>query len=1089
MDLRGRLTRASWLAWFAIALMTTIAGRLGAQPLDARLTAASLERVLGLEHASPEAWRALTDELDNAALAFTDLLFRVAAEAEVGGHVERAERFRSSAEHLAEVSAHGSRDTSAFEELLAFHQATTTETRREVAAIHALLFETLQRIGDPTLEAGEIEQRARAAGEMARRVGYRRAIAEAMYLEVSAHRLQRRSGLAPQFDEVEARIAEVGDDYLMLLASLSRGSWEFSLGELARAERAYERARALMSSAPAALRIESLTGGALSQSHQGRVEAGILLLREAFEQSRRPGAHALDQITLTGANLAQSLVLAGRVPEALDVCRQAEQGYRGQQEDYYYKLQRVKAYALFHAGRVEEAMSQLSGLIVIFGELGNQEQQAIARMQLGLMCFERGHYHAALFQFAQLESTLPEIELPSLEIARNDYHLGRVYDVLGKHEVARSYYERGLDRSQSRGATNLSMGIRRQLIRRALISGRVADLKAGLLELEAIEVDEVDRAEHESIRGELLANLGRDEEALTAFTRSLATATGALNQIKARINRTQILIKLGRLEEAEAALSKAGDPDVPEDELWSGIFGEVRARIHLRRGESDEAIESLERSAQGFDEIRSALSRTSDRLTFSAQLGLANEALVALCHDHPDTADRMERAFRASERGHARTLHDALRQGRVPYPAGERIATALRRIAHLRGGSTGAQRLVPDRGALTRALSELQEAADDPIQAPGSVFGAHPVSLAEAQALAARLDVEIFEYFLGDRRAFLLRVSADEVSFQELPPPAQIASEVQKLRACFDDLAAYRDLFVGSARRLGRALLPEGTWPERVVIVPHGSLFSLPFDVLLTDEPPADGPLPFLIRSSEITLAPSVSAFAALQSTTRRKAVHRALLVGDPIVADSTSTAPGRVATRRPVGRLDHAAREFEAAQSFFEPGSVASYRGIGATEASVKEHLEEAQEIHLVCHGSLDERSPLLSGLWFVPGAGQDGFLSVAEVQALETRADVVILSACVTARGHTVRWDGVHGLTRAFFLAGARRVVASLWGVEDAATADLMTRFYEHRRDGQDVSTALHRAKLELLEAGKEPVTWAGFIVQGASSRCADE
>jgi CHAT domain-containing protein len=152
---------------------------------------------------------------------------------------------------------------------------------------------------------------------------------------------------------------------------------------------------------------------------------------------------------------------------------------------------------------------------------------------------------------------------------------------------------------------------------------------------------------------------------------------------------------------------------------------------------------------------------------------------------------------------------------------------------------------------------------------------------------------------------------------------------------------------------------------------------------------------------------------------------------------------------------------------------------------------------LHLAAHGCLDERFPLNSALALTPpvatpppgsAEGRDnGLLQAWEIfEGLRLDADLVVLSACDSALGREVAGEGLLGLTRAFQYAGARSVVASLWQVPDAATADLMVAFHRHLRQGRSQGEALAAAQAELAAgaAGPEaeaPYFWAGFQLFG--------
>jgi CHAT domain-containing protein len=147
---------------------------------------------------------------------------------------------------------------------------------------------------------------------------------------------------------------------------------------------------------------------------------------------------------------------------------------------------------------------------------------------------------------------------------------------------------------------------------------------------------------------------------------------------------------------------------------------------------------------------------------------------------------------------------------------------------------------------------------------------------------------------------------------------------------------------------------------------------------------------------------------------------------------------------------------------------------------------------IHFSTHGVLNAKQPELSGLVFSlvdeRGQPQDGFLRLHEIYNLKLNADLVVLSACQTALGEDVRGEGLVGLTRGFMYAGAPRVVASLWQVDDAASAYLMKRFYSGMlQENLTPAAALRRAQIDVMsrKQWQAPYYWAAFVLQGEWSR----
>jgi CHAT domain-containing protein len=149
---------------------------------------------------------------------------------------------------------------------------------------------------------------------------------------------------------------------------------------------------------------------------------------------------------------------------------------------------------------------------------------------------------------------------------------------------------------------------------------------------------------------------------------------------------------------------------------------------------------------------------------------------------------------------------------------------------------------------------------------------------------------------------------------------------------------------------------------------------------------------------------------------------------------------------------------------------------------------LSRYRIIHFATHGLLNSEHPELSGLvlslFDENGKTQDGFLRMDEIFNLRLPADLVVLSACQTALGKEIKGEGLVGLTRGFMYAGAARVVASLWQVDDEATSQLMWRFYRGMlKEGLRPAAALREAQIEMSQSSRwsSPYYWAGFVIQG--------
>jgi CHAT domain-containing protein len=149
---------------------------------------------------------------------------------------------------------------------------------------------------------------------------------------------------------------------------------------------------------------------------------------------------------------------------------------------------------------------------------------------------------------------------------------------------------------------------------------------------------------------------------------------------------------------------------------------------------------------------------------------------------------------------------------------------------------------------------------------------------------------------------------------------------------------------------------------------------------------------------------------------------------------------------------------------------------------------LSQYRILHFATHGLLNSERPELSGLVFSlidrEGKPQDGFLRLHKVYKLQLNADLIVLSACETGLGKEIKGEGLIGLTRGFMYSGAPRVVASLWNVDDLATAELMKLFYQGMlKDGLSAGASLRAAQLELSRQKRwaSPYFWAGFVLHG--------
>jgi CHAT domain-containing protein len=253
----------------------------------------------------------------------------------------------------------------------------------------------------------------------------------------------------------------------------------------------------------------------------------------------------------------------------------------------------------------------------------------------------------------------------------------------------------------------------------------------------------------------------------------------------------------------------------------------------------------------------------------------------------------------------------------------------------------------------------------------------------------------------------------------------------------------------------------------------------------------------YLLHSFTISYSPSGGLLSLLKSQHRDGKPQRALLAVGGVEYEPMQTGHFAQTTFR--GLLDMfgahplnlpKTTDEVLAISKIVPGRVTTLLGADATEAYFKgEPLARFKILHMAVHAVADtdfpDRAALILGR--EKQSKEDGLLQVREIVRLPLRADLVILSACDTALGKLEGEEGVSSLEQAFFMAGARSVVASLWSADDSVTTTVMEHFYQHMVEGLDKAQALRQAKLDMLRSyGSDtaPFYWAGFVLAGESS-----
>ena len=531
--------------------------------------------------------------------------------------------------------------------------------------------------------------------------------------------------------------------------------------------------------------------------------------------------------------------------------------------------------------------------------------------------------------------------------------------------------------------------------------------------------------------------------------------------------------------------------------LGSRTAPDVAWRLHAGLGESlrrerqlvsaarefRTAIDFIERSASSvrLEERRSGF--LADKWSVYTQLAFVEQA-----------RGRIADAFAVSEQLRARQMRDLLVTGRVtnrtastreeqdlrrriaelsrdlevqgPYQSGTREpALALRTAEDIRRELNAAQR------AYSALLLRMKETAPEYER----LVSGKTVSW---QNVAARLSHdEIFlEYLLGSSGSTVFVVTRDTVAAIDLRIERKALVDVVEFsrRTVESDNGRGRSAqWRIPLRRLHQLLIEpvERTGYLRgkntIVVAPHAQLHFLPFGALITSRVPAR----FLLEEKQIVYTPSATAWVQLSQRNRKG-------FGNSVLA----YAPN-------VGRLPASRTEVAAISRIY--GKAATVRfGAAASERAFRAEASKAGVVHLATFGVLNKHNPLFSFVELGRSEGDDGRLEVNEVFGLGLSGQLVILSACQTALASgsiadVPPGDDWVGFVEAFLQAGAGSVIASLWPVNDRATAELMQVFHQKLSSGLPPSVAIAEAQRTLMRQSRtsRPYFWAGFVLNGGS------
>ncbi len=581
-----------------------------------------------------------------------------------------------------------------------------------------------------------------------------------------------------------------------------------------------------------------------------------------------------------------------------------------------------------------------------------------------------------------------------------------------------------------------------------------------------------------------------------------------------------------KFEQTNALAKQLGDRRIEADSFY------WLARVERDKNNLPKAIENIENGLQIIERIRGELVnpdlRTAYFSTVQQFYEFYTDLLVARYEKSKDAND-IALTLQISERARTRSLIELLQEANINIRQGVDQKT-LEQAQDLQNSVNAKYRqrtqAVSRKGSdeqIAKITNEINLLATELENVQVKIRRENPryadltqgttLSGAEIQNL---LDDEtvLLEYKLGATRSFLWLVTKNSTEIHTLPARTEIETAAKD----FYNSIVSRDRTKEAqttelSNKLSEILLAPIAGKiqnKRLAIVADGVLHLVPFSALPK------------VETNEIVVLPSAGVLAELRRNGNERPMPEKTLAvfADPIfeandprlknLSEPPATAGGLNARRNPPADaggsdLRKVLRDFNLGENL--PRLLSSReeaRNISnllpKTQTEMKVDFEANREnvlngtlagyriLHFATHGLLDTAHPESSGLVFSlydkNGKLQDGFLRLNQIYNLNLTSDLVVLSACQTALGKDVRGEGLIGLTRGFMFAGAKRIAASLWKVDDAATAEFMRRFYQNLLQKKLApASALKQAQTEMkkIPRFKSPYFWAGFTLQG--------
>ena len=770
------------------------------------------------------------------------------------------------------------------------------------------------------------------------------------------------------------------------------------------------------------------------------------------------------------------------------------------------------------AGKQDQALELHQKALEIFRRTGDRNSEAVALNAMGQVYESLKDFKTALSNYEQASQIFHDTGALEYE-AGTIFKVAQMHRLMKNFEQALSSYEQVLRLSRSAGKQRTEANALTDIASLYVAQGRSKDAvqqyNAVLKFYERIN-DRRGQTDALNELGTFFLQTGKKVEAAQVFRRALPLSEAAADTgtiIKTFCNLARAERAVGHLDDAltliQRSLRKIEElrTDVGSPELRVSYFSGVRENYEV----AIDILADLDRARPGNGFAAEAL-LMSETSRARALVDLIRESGADLRRDAPKQSIDREIELSRLIRAQAQYQMKLKLEDKDP----SEIAELENQIRQLKSDYQRIQAQIRERDPRALSLSRFE-----------------PLKLQDIQKELGHDDV-LLEISLGDERSHLWMVTPGSFQYFQLPDRRTIEDlslEVYKSITSRQQRDGQSDTAtpIEEADKLFLQKAPQLSWMlfgqiatelgnRRLLLVTEGALQLVPFGALPVPDTPveANAPPKWLILDHEIVQSPSIATLRAIRATenkNRDAADKIAAVIADPVFTTSdtrvqnSSLAPAvasaAVDEERPQStqraleslrsggsaRLIHSSEEADAIAKAAPRGTTMIARGFEATrETAMNAHLGEYQIVHFATHGFLDSEHPELSGIVLTMvdknGVEKNGMMPLHDIYNMELSAELTVLSACQTALGKDIKGEGFVGLTHSFISAGSKSVVASLWKVDDRATAALMEDFYQSMlQKGMSPAAALRAAKLKVMQDKRwhNPYYWAGFVVQG--------